>query len=71
MNLLKKEGLLGNTLIRSLNKKVEKEKLNKIVEAGLYAPNPDGRQGTKIIMLDDANLIENIGIINADCENRK
>ena len=22
-------------------------------------------------MLDDANLIENIGIINADCENRK
>lgn len=51
-------------------KKVEKEKLEKIVEAGLYAPNPGGRQGTKIILLDDARLIEKIGIINANCENR-
>ena len=53
-----------------LDKKVEKQKLDKIVEAGIYAPNPGGRQGTKIIMLDDAELIEKIGIINADCENR-
>ena len=53
-----------------LDKKVEKQKLDKIVEAGIYAPNPGGRQGTKIIMLDDAELIERIGIINADCENR-
>ena len=53
-----------------LDKKVEKQKLDKIVEAGIYAPNPGGRQGTKIIMLDDAALIEKIGIINADCENR-
>lgn len=53
-----------------LNIKVEKEKLAKIVEAGLYAPNPGGRQGTKIIMLDNADLIEKIGIVNADCENR-
>lgn len=49
---------------------VEKEKLDKILEAGIYAPNPGGRQGTKILMLDDAELIEKIGIINADCENR-
>lgn len=53
-----------------LDKKVEKEKLYKIMEAGIYAPNPGGRQGTKIIMLDDAKLIEKIGVINADCENR-
>lgn len=53
-----------------LNKQVEKEKLNKIMEAGIYAPNPGGRQGTKIIMLEDAALIEKIGIINANCENR-
>lgn len=50
--------------------KVEKEKLDRIVEAGLFAPNPGGRQGTKIILLDDAALIEKIGIVNADCENR-
>lgn len=53
-----------------LEKPVEKEKLEKILEAGIYAPNPGGRQGTKIIMLDDPALIEKIGIVNADCENR-
>lgn len=51
-------------------KRVEREKLEKIQEAGIYAPNPGGRQGTKIIMLDDPVLIDKIGIINADCENR-
>lgn len=55
---------------RYLGKKVEREKLEKIAEAGIYAPNPGGRQGTKVIMLDDAELIEHIGIVNADCENR-
>lgn len=53
-----------------LDKKVEKEKLEKILEAGIYAPNPGGRQGSKIIMLEDATLIEKIGIVNANCENR-
>jgi len=53
-----------------LETKVEREKLEKIAEAGIYAPNPGGRQGTKIIMIDDAELIEKIGIVNADCENR-
>ena len=52
------------------SRKVEKEKLDRIVEAGLFAPNPGGRQGTKIILLDDAELIEKIGIVNANCENR-
>ena len=52
------------------DRKVEKEKLDRIVEAGLFAPNPGGRQGTKIILLDDAALIEKIGIVNANCENR-
>ena len=46
---------------------VEKEKLLKIMEAGIYAPSPGGRQGTKIIMLEDASLIDRIGVINADC----
>lgn len=50
--------------------KVEDEKLEKIMEAGLYAPNPGGRQGTKIIILDDPDLIHQIGIMNANAENR-
>lgn len=53
-----------------LDTKVEREKLEKILEAGIYAPNPGGRQGTKILMLDDPALIEKIGVINANCENR-
>ncbi|MGI6576975.1 MAG: nitroreductase family protein [Eubacteriales bacterium] len=55
---------------RYLPRKVEKEKLDMVLEAGIYAPSPGGGQGTKIIMLDDADLIEKIGVINANCENR-
>lgn len=51
-------------------REVEREKLVKILEAGIYAPNPGGRQGTKILMLNDAALIHQIGIVNANCENR-
>ena len=49
---------------------IEKEKLDLILEAGLFAPNPGGRQGTKIIILDDKDLIDRIGVVNANCENR-
>lgn len=53
-----------------LTQKVEREKLEKIQEAGIYAPNPGGAQGTKIIIVDDAALVEKIGIVNAAAENR-
>jgi nitroreductase len=53
-----------------LKQPVEREKLDLIAEAGLFAPNPGGRQGTRIIMLDDPETIEEIGVVNADCENR-
>lgn len=53
-----------------LPQRVEREKLEKIQEAGIYAPNPGGRQGTKIVIVDHPELIEKIGILNANCENR-
>lgn len=53
-----------------LDQKVEREKLEKIQEAGIYAPNPGGAQGTKIIIVDDAALVEKIGIVSASVENR-
>ncbi len=46
--------------------RVEKEKLLMIQEAGLFAPNGSGLQGTKIIMIDDPELIHRIGIVNAN-----
>lgn len=66
LELIKKR----RSIRKYLDKKIEKEKLDKILEAGIYAPNPGGRQGTKIILLDDAKLIHEIGIINANAENR-
>ena len=53
-----------------LSKKVEREKLEKIVEAGLFAPSSGGDQSSKIILIDNAELIDRIGIVNANCENR-
>ena len=58
------------TIRRFTEQKVEREKLEKIAEAGLYAPNAGGGQGTKIIALDDFDTIEKIGIASANCENR-
>lgn len=58
------------TIRKYLERKVERETLEKIAEAGIYAPNPGGGQGARIVMLDDAALIERIGVVNADCENR-
>ena len=52
------------------SQKVEREKLTKIAEAGLYAPNAGGAQGVKIVLLDDFQTIEKIGIYCANCENR-
>ena len=51
-------------------RRIEREKLDMIVEAGLFAPNPGGRQGTKILLLDDPAMIDRIGVVNANCENR-
>ena len=53
-----------------LPQRVEPEKLKKIQEAGIFAPNPGGGQGTKIIIVDNPKLIEKIGIVNANMENR-
>lgn len=53
-----------------LSTPVEREKLEMIQEAGIFAPNPGGGQGTKIIIVDNPELIEKIGIVNADRENR-
>ena len=58
------------TIRKFTEQKVEREKLEKIAEAGLYAPNAGGGQGTKIIMIEDFDLIRKIGIFNANCENR-
>ncbi|MDO4740672.1 MAG: nitroreductase family protein [Eubacteriales bacterium] len=52
------------------DEKVERGALEKIAEAGIFAPNPGGAQGARVVMLDDPVLIERIGVVNAEQENR-
>lgn len=66
LDMLKKR----RSIRRYLDKKVPREKLEMIAEAGVYAPNPGGRQAAKVVMLEDGALIERIGVVNANVENR-
>ncbi|MEE0709128.1 MAG: nitroreductase family protein [Gemmiger sp.] len=45
-------------------KQVERESLEAIIEAGLYAPNAGGGQRSKIIGIRNAELAEKIGKLN-------
>lgn len=53
---------------RSIRKYTEEQigrgQLERIVEAGLYAPNAGGRQGTYIVAVHDRALTEKIGRMN-------
>ena len=46
------------------DKQITREELEKVITAGLYAPNAGGRQGSIIIGIHDKNLTELIGKLN-------
>ena len=46
------------------SRQVPREAVEKIVEAGLYAPNAGGRQGTMIVAVRDGALTEKLGRMN-------
>ena len=46
------------------NEQIPRDALEKIIEAGLYAPSAGGRQGTLIIAVHDRALAEKIGRMN-------
>ncbi|MEZ0537926.1 nitroreductase family protein [Caldicellulosiruptoraceae bacterium PP1] len=52
------------------DKQIPKEDLEKIIEAGLYAPNAGGRQGTIIVGVHNKELTETIGKLNFACFDR-
>lgn len=45
-------------------RQIPRDALEKIIEAGLYAPNAGGRQGTYIVAVHDRDLTERIGRMN-------
>ena len=46
------------------NKQISREDLEKVITAGLHAPNAGGRQGSIIIGVHDSKLTEQIGKLN-------
>ncbi|MCR5717111.1 MAG: nitroreductase family protein [Lachnospiraceae bacterium] len=44
--------------------------LQKIIEAGLYAPNAGGGQRSMFVVMNDRDLVERVGRINAGCMRR-
>jgi nitroreductase len=52
------------TIRKYQDKQISKEDLEKIIEAGLYAPNAGGRQGTLIYGINNKELAEKIGKLN-------
>ncbi len=52
------------------DQKISDEELEKIVEAGLYAPNAGGGQRSMLLVMNDKELVEKVGRINAGCMRR-
>ena len=46
------------------DRQVSKDDLEKIVEAGAYAPNAGGGQRSIIVAVRDRRLVEKIGVLN-------
>jgi len=49
---------------------IPREALEKIIEAGLHAPNAGGGQRSMIIGIHNSELVERIGRLNVACMNR-
>lgn len=53
------------------DERIPKECLDKIIEAGLYAPNAGGGQRSMLLVIDGPDLVEKIGRLNASCMHRE
>ena len=52
------------------DKQIDREDLEKIIEAGLYAPNAGGGQRAKIVAVHNKELTQKIGMLNLACFDR-
>lgn len=52
------------------DKQIDRKDLEKIIEAGLYAPNAGGGQGARIVAVYNKELAEKIGRLNLACFDR-
>lgn len=66
LNLMKER----RSIRKYQNKQIEREDLEKIIEAGLYAPNAGGGQRARIVAVHNKELAEKIGRLNLACFDR-
>lgn len=52
------------------DQKIDDRELEKIIEAGLYAPNAGGAQRSMLFVMNDRALVDKIGRLNAGCLHR-
>ncbi|MCR4610281.1 MAG: nitroreductase family protein [Lachnospiraceae bacterium] len=52
------------------DKLIDETDLNKIIEAGLFAPNAGGGQRSMLLVMNDKELVEKVGRLNASCIRR-
>lgn len=52
------------------DKQISREDLERIIEAGLYAPNAGGGQRARIVAVHNKELVEKIGRLNLACFDR-
>jgi nitroreductase len=55
---------------RYTDQPVSRQELEKIIEAGVYAPNAGGGQRSMIVGVNNAKLVEQIGRLNLACMDR-
>ena len=52
------------------DRQVSKDDLEKVIQAGLFAPNADGGQRSMIVAVRNPELVENLGRLNVACMDR-
>ncbi len=52
------------------DKKLNEEDIDRIIEAGLFAPNAGGGQRSMMVVMNDKELVEKVGRLNAGCMRR-
>jgi nitroreductase len=55
---------------RYTDRQISADDLNKIVEAGLYAPNAGGGQRSVLVAIRNAHIVEQVGRLNVACMDR-
>ena len=52
------------------NRQIDRADLEKVIEAGLYAPSAGGGQRSMIVAIRNPELVENLGRLNVACMDR-